>query len=256
MSKIQETLALKNGKALSIFFTAGYPQKDDTTEILEQLQESGVDFVEVGLPFSDPLADGPTIQHSSSVALQNGMQLDVVFAQLKSIKDVISMPMVLMGYWNQVAKYGVEAFCQNCKEIGVDTLIIPDLPMIEYDRTYEAVFSKHGISNVFLISPSTSEARIREIDAKTKAFIYVVASSSITGAKGEVSPAQIDYFTRIKNMGLKSKLMIGFGISDAATFQTATKYADGAIIGSAFIKHIGSHGIGGIEKFISMVREG
>ena len=176
---------------LSIFFTAGYPNLNDTTKVISELSKSKVDFIEVGLPYSDPLADGPTIQESSQVALQNGMNLDIVFEQLKSIKKTNTTPLVVMGYLNQVLKYGEDKFCQACVDCGIETIILPDLPMIEYENHYQHVFKKYGLTNVFLITPHTSEERIRKIDFLTEAFIYVVASASITGAKGEISKQQI-----------------------------------------------------------------
>ncbi len=239
---------------LSIFFTAGYPNLNDTTAIISELSKNNVDFIEVGLPYSDPLADGPTIQDSSQVALQNGMNLDIVFDQLKSIKETNTTPLVLMGYLNQLIKYGEDKFCEACVACGIETVILPDLPMIEYENHYQQLFKKYGLTNVFLITPHTSEERIRKIDTFTEAFIYVVASSSITGAKGEISNQQIDYFERIKSMNLKSNLIIGFGISDAKTFNTACSYASGAIIGSAFIKHLSKHGTDNIAQFIDPLK--
>lgn len=239
---------------LSIFFTAGYPNLNDTQTIISELSNSGVDFIEVGLPYSDPLADGPTIQDSSQVALQNGMNLDVVFEQLKAIKEANDTPLVLMGYLNQVLKYGEDKFCEACLACGIETVILPDLPMIEYENHYKALFDKYGLTNVFLITPHTSEERIRKIDAYTDAFIYVVASASITGAKGEISQEQINYFERIKTMNLRSKLIVGFGISDNNTFTTACNYANGAIIGSAFIKELSTNGVKGIDDFIKSIR--
>ncbi|WKD84941.1 Tryptophan synthase alpha chain [Polaribacter huanghezhanensis] len=239
---------------LSIFFTAGYPNLNDTAQIISELSKNQVDFIEVGLPYSDPLADGPTIQESSQVALQNGMNLDIVFEQLKAIKDTNSTPLVLMGYLNQLIKYGEDKFCRACVECGIETVILPDLPMIEYENHYQQLFKKYRLTNVFLITPHTSEERIRKIDALTDAFIYVVASASITGAKGEISNQQIDYFERIKFMNLKSKLIIGFGISDKETFDTACQYANGAIIGSAFIKHLKSNSVESITSFIKNIK--
>lgn len=255
MNSVTHIFEQKKKQVLSIFFTAGFPQLEDTQEIIRQLSDSGVDFIEVGLPYSDPLADGPTIQHSSSVALQNGMNLDKVFEQLMDIKEQNKTPLVLMGYLNQLIKYGEDAFCQKVKDCGIDTVIIPDLPMIEYENHYKALFEKYGISNVFLITPHTSVDRIRKIDALTESFIYVVASASITGAKGEISPAQIAYFERIQAMELKSNLVVGFGISDHQTFATACSYMNGAIIGSAFIKTLGEEGAAGIADFISGIRK-
>lgn len=239
---------------LSIFFTAGYPNLNDTQTIISELSKSGVDFIEVGLPYSDPLADGPTIQDSSQIALQNGMNLDVVFEQLKAIKETNDTPLVLMGYLNQVLKYGEDKFCQACVTCGIETVILPDLPMIEYENHYRALFDKYGLTNVFLITPHTSEERIRKIDAYTDAFIYVVASASITGVKGKISKQQMDYFERIQSMNLKSNLIVGFGISDHKTFATACNYANGAIIGSAFIKELSTNGVKGISGFIKSTR--
>ncbi|RBW62457.1 tryptophan synthase subunit alpha [Tenacibaculum sp. E3R01] len=254
MNSIQNIFNQKDKDLLSIFFTAGFPKLNDTSKIIEELEANGVDFIEVGLPYSDPLADGPTIQHSSSVALNNGMNLDVVFEQLEAIKDTNKTPLVLMGYVNQIIKYGEEAFCQKVKDCGIDTIIIPDLPMVEYENHYQDLFKKYGISNVFLITPNTSQERIKKIDSLTDTFIYVVASASITGAKGEVSEKQVAYFNRIKAMELKSKLIVGFGISDNKTFTTACRYANGAIIGSAFIKELDKHSINGIASFVKTVK--
>jgi tryptophan synthase alpha chain len=252
MKKLNQLFENKKN-LLSIFFTAGFPNLNDTQTIIKELSKSNVDFIEVGLPYSDPLADGPTIQDSSQVALNNGMNLDVVFEQLKAIKESNSTPLVLMGYLNQLLKYGEDKFCQACVNCGIETLILPDLPMIEYENHYQQLFKKYGLTNVFLITPHTSNERIRKIDSLTDAFIYVVASASITGAKGEISNKQIAYFERIKTMQLKSNLIVGFGISDKETFNTACKYANGAIIGSAFIKHLSKEGIEEIESFIKPI---
>lgn len=253
MKKLHQLFQEKQN-LLSIFFTAGFPNLNDTQTIISELSTSGVDFIEVGLPYSDPLADGPTIQDSSQIALNNGMNLEVVFDQLKGIKETNSTPLVLMGYLNQLLKYGEEKFCQTCVDCGIETLILPDLPMIEYENHYKALFEKYGLTNVFLITPHTSEERIRKIDGLTDAFIYVVASASITGAKGEISNQQIAYFERIKSMNLKSNLIVGFGISDNKTFTTACQFANGAIIGSAFIKELSKTGVAGIEEFIKSIR--
>jgi tryptophan synthase alpha chain len=253
MISIDQLFERKDSKLLSIYFTAGFPNLTDTSKVIAELEKSGVDFIEVGLPYSDPLADGPTIQDSSQKALENGMNLDIVFDQLLAIKSTNKTPLVLMGYLNQLLKYGEHKFCQKVKDCGIETVIIPDLPMIEFENHYRKLFEKYGIINVFLITPNTSEERIRKIDALTKAFIYVVASASITGAKGEISNQQIAYFERIKAMNLQSKLIVGFGISDKSTFRTACAYTNGAIIGSAFIKHIGEHGVKKINEFIAPI---
>ena len=253
MNLIQELFQKKDKKLLSIYFTCGYPKLDDTTKVISALEESGVDFIEVGLPYSDPLADGPTIQESSQKALENGINLDIIFEQLKTIKGTNKTPLVAMGYLNQLLKYGEDKFCEACVACGIDTVILPDLPMVEFENHYQQLFEKYGITNVFLITPHTSEDRIRKIDSYSKAFIYVVASASITGAKGEISDSQIEYFERIKGMNLQSKLVIGFGISDKATFDTACTYSNGAIVGSAFIKHIGTNGVNEIDNFIKPI---
>ena len=206
MNSIQKLFQQKDKNLLSIYFTCGFPELNDTSKVISALEKSKVDFIEVGLPYSDPLADGPTIQESSHKALQNGINLDIVFKQLMPIKDTNKTPLVLMGYLNQMLKYGEDKFCQKVVDCGIDTLIIPDLPMVEFENHYQQLFNKYGLTNVFLITPNTEIERINKIDSYTNAFIYVVASSSITGAKGEISKEQIAYFKRIKTMNLKSKL--------------------------------------------------
>ena len=253
MNSIQELFQKKDKNLLSIYFTSGYPKLDDTARIIEKLSKSTVDFIEVGLPYSDPLADGPTIQDSSQKALENGINLDVIFQQLMPLKETNKTPLVLMGYLNQLLKYGEEKFCQKVVDCGIDTLIIPDLPMVEFENHYQELFDNYGLTNIFLITPHTSEERIRKIDSYSKAFIYVVASASITGAKGAISNNQISYFERIKSMNLKSRLIVGFGISDKSTFNTACNYANGAIIGSAFIKDLGINGVDRIDDFIQPI---
>lgn len=254
MNSIAQLLEKKLSNVLSIYFTSGFPKLDDTAKVIQELSNSGVDFIEVGLPYSDPLADGPTIQDSSQKALQNGINLDIVFDQLMKIKATNKTPLVLMGYLNQLLKYGEEKFCQKLVACGIDTVILPDLPMVEYENHYKALFEKYGINNVFLITPLTTEERIRKIDSYTQSFIYMVASSSITGAKGEISQQQIDYFERIKSMNLKSKLIIGFGISDHQTFAKACEYGNGAIIGSAFIKFLNKNGVEAIPEFVVSIK--
>ena len=253
MNSIEKLFQQKDKNLLSIYFTCGFPKLNDTTKVISALETSNVDFIEVGLPYSDPLADGPTIQDSSQKALENGINLDLIFEQLMTIKETNKTPLVLMGYLNQMLKYGEEIFCQKVVACGIDTLILPDLPMIEFENHYKDLFEKYGLTNVFLITPHTSEERIRKIDSYTNAFIYVVASASITGAKGDISNNQVAYFERIKAMNLKSKLIIGFGISDKQTFNTACKYANGTIIGSAFIKNLEKNGIDKIDDFIKPI---
>lgn len=253
MNRIHKKLQ-ENDKLLSIYFTAGYPAINDTIPILEALEKNGVDMVEIGLPFSDPLADGPTIQASSTKALQHGMTTALLFEQLKDVRKTVTIPLILMGYFNPVLQYGVEAFCAKCQEIGIDGLILPDLPLAEYNEHYQSIFKKYKVSVTFLITPQTSEARIREIDAASTSFIYMVSSASVTGAKSGFGNVQSDYFQRIDTMNLETPQIIGFGISNASTFQFATQYAKGAIIGSAFIKMLSKRGIAGISDFVTAIR--
>ncbi len=238
-NRINRLFEQKQGDILSVYFTAGYPKVDDTRLIVETLANAGVDLIEIGIPFSDPVADGPTIQASSQVALDNGMTMEKLFAQIKNIRTSVDIPLILMGYLNPIVQYGLPAFCDEARAVGIDGLIIPDLPMQEYMDHYKALFDQNGLHNIFLVSPQTSEERIRLIDKNTDGFIYMVSSASVTGAKSDITAAQEDYFKRVNNMGLKNPALIGFGISNKATFQKACAYAKGAIIGSAFIKCLG-----------------
>lgn len=240
MNRIDKLFQAKKENILSVYFTAGYPALEDTMLIVQALQESGADLVEIGIPFSDPVADGPTIQESNQIALKNGMTLKLLVEQLKDLRERITIPILLMGYLNPIMQYGVEKFCKDMAGIGVDGLIIPDLPMQAYIKEFRACFKENGIHNIFLISPQTGDDRIRLIDKESEGFIYMVSSASITGAKKGVSQEQIDYFERIKAMNLSNPLLIGFGISDHHTFSTASRYASGAIIGSAFVKLLGT----------------
>lgn len=244
----------KEGPILSIYFTAGYPDLKDTLPVLRELQDNGVDMIEIGLPFSDPLADGPTIQESSMAALKNGMTTKLLFEQLREVRTEIHLPLILMGYFNPVLQYGVESFCKACHEVGIDGLILPDLPLEIYEKDYRTIFEKYGLKMVFLITPQTSEARIKTIDSTSDAFIYMVSSASTTGAREGFDPAAETYFKRISDLKLKNPQIVGFGISNAQTFGQATKHAKGAIIGSAFIKALSEHGIGGIPNFIKSIR--
>ncbi len=244
----------ENKKLLSIYFTAGYPALEDTVQIIQDLEKNGVDMIEIGLPFSDPLADGPTIQESSTAALKNGMTTEKLFEQLKDIRQTVAIPLIIMGYFNPMLQCDVEAFCKKCREIGVDGLIMPDLPLDVYKNEYEDIFKKYGLINVFLITPQTSDERIREIDEASDGFIYMVSSTSVTGSKSGFGNEQEAYFERIAKMNLKNPQIVGFGIKDAETFQQATKTAKGAIIGSAFIKHMTANGVAEIGKFIRKIR--
>ena len=242
-------------KLLSIYFTAGYPNIDDTVTIIKNLEKSGVDMIEIGLPFSDPLADGPTIQASSTKALQNGMTSELLFKQLKDIRESVSIPLIIMGYFNPILQYGVEAFCKKCNAIGIDGLIIPDLPVDVYHLDYKTTFETYGLTNVFLITPQTSNERIHYIDSISNGFIYMVSSASTTGAKTGFGDEQTQYFERIASMNLKNPQIVGFGISNSDTFTQATLYAKGAIIGSAFIKYLTKNGIDDIDKFMNLILE-
>jgi tryptophan synthase alpha chain len=253
MNRIQQKLR-EDKKLLSIYFTAGYPALDDTVEIIEDLEKNGVDMIEIGLPFSDPLADGPTIQESSTAALKNGMTTEVLFDQLKDIRKNVSIPLIIMGYFNPVLQYGVEKFCKKCQEIGIDGLILPDLPLDVYESDYKAIFEKHGLLNTFLITPQTSDERIRQIDKASKGFIYMVSSASVTGSKSGFGKEQEAYFERIAALKLANPQIVGFGIKDAETFEKATRKAKGAIIGSAFIKFLTENGTGNIHNFINKIR--
>jgi tryptophan synthase alpha chain len=238
MNRIHYLFNNKQERVLSIYFTAGFPHLEDTVPVMEAIQAGGADIIEIGVPYSDPIADGPTIQDSNKIALDNGMSMKKLFEQLKGFRAKIHIPVVLMGYLNPIIQFGMEDFCKKCKEVGIDGLIVPDLPMQQYLDEFKSLFEEYGLVNTFLISPQTSEKRIREIDENTDGFIYMVSSHSITGAKSGISKEQIAYFKRVQDMNLKNPRLIGFGISDAETFTTASSYSHGAIIGSAFIKTI------------------
>ncbi|MFK7114441.1 tryptophan synthase subunit alpha [Flavobacterium oreochromis] len=257
-SKINATTSPSFGgvgeAVLSLYFTAGFPNLNDTVTIIETLEKNGVDMIEIGLPFSDPLADGPTIQESSTIALENGMTAALLFEQLKNIRKSVSIPLLIMGYFNPMMQYGVEKFCQKCAEIGIDGLIIPDLPLDIYEAEYKSIFEKYKITNIFLITPQTTETRIRQIDALSNGFIYMVSTASVTGSQTGFGTVQMEYFERIAAMNLKNPQIVGFGISDKETFQQATTYQKGAIIGSAFIKHLTANDVDGIGDFIKKIR--
>ncbi|MBA9079424.1 tryptophan synthase subunit alpha [Rufibacter quisquiliarum] len=235
-NRLTQLFREKTGNLLNVYFTAGYPKLEDTVTILEELEASGADLVEIGMPFSDPLADGPTIQASNMVALDNGMSLKVLLKQLEGVREKVTLPIILMGYLNPVMQYGFERFCEDAARVGVDGLILPDLPFAEYEEEYKPILEKHGLSLIFLITPQTSDTRIRQIDNLTNSFIYMVSSASTTGSQVQTNDAQQAYFSRVRNLGLKNPLLIGFGISDKNSFELACQTAHGAIIGSAFIK--------------------
>ena len=241
-NRINKLFQEKKKGILSVYFTAGYPNPEDTVPMIQILQANGVDLIEIGMPFSDPVADGPVIQHSSLVALQNGMSVSKLFEQLKNIRQSVEIPLILMGYINPVLQYGVESFCQKCSEIGIDGLIIPDLPLNVYQEEFKAIFEANNLHNIFLITPQTSEERIRVIDGASSGFIYMVSSNATTGVRASVSDFQKSYFERVNSLSLKNQRLIGFGISNAETFENACHYAAGAIIGSAFVKALDGSG--------------
>ena len=246
ISKLQEPK-----KILSIYFSAGFPALNDTVKIIQDLENNGVDLIEIGLPFSDPLADGPTIQASSTTALENGMTTKLLFEQLENIRQSVKIPLIIMGYFNPMFQFGVENFLKKCQEIGIDGLIIPDLPANVYANEYKELFEKYGILNIFLITPQTPDERIRYIDSVSSGFIYMVSSASVTGSSSGFGEIQHQYFKRINEMNLKNPQIVGFGISDKTSFDQATKYAKGAIIGSAFVKYLSQNGTLDIAKFVN-----
>ena len=254
MNRINKVFDNKNN-LLSIYFTAGFPKIDDTLKIIKELDKSAVDMIEIGLPFSDPLADGPTIQKSSEKALSNGMTTDLLFNQLKDLRKISDIPVVIMGYFNPILQYGIEKFCSNCKRVGIDGLIIPDLPADIFKKKYKNIFDKHRLNMMFLITPQTSNKRINLIDNLSKGFIYMVSSYSVTGVKESFDKYQIEYFKRIKQLKLSNPLLIGFGISNNNTFKSACQNSNGAIIGSAYIKYIESYGVSKTKDFIKLIRD-
>jgi len=236
---------------LSIYYTAGYPSLGDTVAIAEVLEESGADLLEIGFPYSDPVADGPVIQASSKQALDNGMDLKLLFEQLKELRTKVSIPVLLMGYVNPMLQFGIENFCKACAEVGVDGCIVPDLPMTEYEELYAPIFKEYGLSNIFLITPQTSPERIQKIDGLSNGFIYLLSSSATTGQNLQVSDSTTAYFSRISELKLKNPTMIGFGISSKETFDKACSYANGAIIGSAFVKSLSTSDLrGSVKEFM------
>ena len=245
----------KKKNLLSIYFTAGFPDINDTLKIIKELDKSQVDMIEIGLPFSDPLADGPTIQKSSEKALSNGMTTNILFDQLKDLRKISDIPVVIMGYFNPILQYGIEKFCSNCKDVGIDGLIIPDLPADIFKKNYKIIFEKYKLNMMYLITPQTSNERINLIDDLSKGFIYMVSSYSVTGAKDSFDKYQIEYFKRIKKLNLSNPLLIGFGISNKKTFQAACQNSNGAIIGSAYIKYIENHGVSKTRDFIKLIKD-
>jgi tryptophan synthase alpha chain len=235
MNKISELFQKKQRNILSIYFTAGFPGLNDTTSIIRELQKAGIDMIEAGIPFSDPMADGPVIQESSTIALRNGMNLQLLFRQLESIKEEVTIPLIMMGYLNPIMQYGFERFCCDCQKAGVSGMIIPDLPFNDYLNDYKPVADRYDLKMIMLITPETSEERIRLIDRHTDGFIYMVSSAATTGVQKSFDEKKQAYFQRINKLGLHNPRLIGFGISNSETLAAAFKNASGAIIGSKFI---------------------
>ena len=255
MNRINKLFKEKRDNILSIYFTAGYPSLNDTEKIIKTLDHCGVDLVEIGMPFSDPIADGPVIQDSSNVAIDNGMNLNVLFKQLLNIRKITNIPIVLMGYINPVYQFGYEKFINSMMECDLDGLILPDLPLDDYKTHFKAIFDKENLSFISLITPNTSNDRIKQIDENSDGFIYMVSSSSITGKKSSFSKDQIQYFNRINNLDLKNPKLIGFGISDKLTFESACHYSNGAIIGTSFIKALSEINVkDSIKNFVLNIR--
>lgn len=240
MNRITHLFQTKKDGILSIYFTAGYPHLDDTVAILKELEAKGINMVEVGIPFSDPMADGPVIQEAATTALRNGMSLRLLFKQLSGIRNAVKIPIILMGYLNPIMQYGFERFCQSCAEVGVDGMIIPDLPYADYVADYKDIADQYDLKVIMLITPETSEDRIRLIDAHTSGFIYMVSSAAITGAQKSFNEQKQAYFRRINGMHLTNPRLVGFGISNKATYEAAVANASGAIIGSKFVQLLGS----------------
>jgi tryptophan synthase alpha chain len=239
MSRLQQLFETKREKVLNIYCTAGFPRIDSTLEVMQAVQDAGADIIELGIPYSDPLADGPVIQASGSTAIANGMTLTTLFNHLKNFRTSIHIPVILMGYLNPVLQFGFEKFCAAAAAVGIDGLILPDLPLYEWQTEYKGVIERHGLDFIFLITPETSEARIRKLDEASTGFLYAVSSSSTTGLDKDFSAAE-SYLKRLKGMGLKNPLLVGFGIKDKQSFETACRYANGAIIGSAYINALGN----------------
>ena len=256
MNKLDKVFTGGSKNKLNVFFTAGYPQLESMGEIILALQKYGTDIIEIGMPYSDPIADGPIIQHSNSIALKNGMNMQILLAQLNEIKNLVNVPLVLMGYLNPVLQYGIEKFCSDAAQAGVSAVIIPDLPMFEYEKYYKAMFEKFKLHFIFLISPETSPARIKKADKLSRGFLYAVSSTSTTGEK-TMGKERINWYERIKKLKLKNPVLVGFGIKEKKDFDMACLYADGAIIGTAFISAL-QHATnldGSTRKFIENIKD-
>jgi tryptophan synthase alpha chain len=234
-NRIDELFKRKQHNILNVYCTAGYPKLNSTVEVMQSLQANGADLIELGMPYSDPLADGPVIQESSMKAIENGMTINKLFEQLKDMRSTVTVPVILMGYMNPVLQYGFEKFCASAAEVGIDGLILPDLPMYEFETEYGEIIKKYNLDLIFLVTPETKEDRLKQIDSLSSGFIYAVSSSSTTGSNKNISDQQ-SYFQKLQSMKLKNPILVGFGIKDKQTFEAACKYTNGAIIGTAYIK--------------------
>lgn len=258
MNRINQLFMQRKEPVLSIYFCAGHPLLENTLPTLQALQDHRIDLVEIGIPFSDPMADGPVIQHAATQALRNGMSLRYLFQQLEQVRTIIHIPLVLMGYLNPIMQFGFRSFCEQCKQVGIDGVIIPDLPFQEYLVHYKPMADLYGLKIIMLITPETSEARIRQIDEHTDGFIYMVSSAAITGAQKNFDEQKQAYFQRIQAMKLKNPLMVGFGISNRQTLEAANAHASGAIIGSKFVQLLddcGGNADQAIEQLIKLLKE-
>jgi tryptophan synthase alpha chain len=256
MNRLNQLFGSEKRNLLSIYFTAGYPVLNTTVAIAEALEKAGADFLEIGFPYSDPVADGPTIQQSSQTALDNGMDLNTLFNELAELRKRVTIPVLLMGYANPMVQYGVENFCKKAAEVGVDGVIVPDLPMYEYEKLYSNYFKDNGLSNIFLVTPQTADERIRKIDGLSNSFIYLLSSASITGKALDLNDTVDTYFKRIKDLELSNPTIVGFGIAGKAAFDKACQYSRGAIVGSAFVKYLGSTDdyLAGIPEFVKQFK--
>ena len=237
MNRLEKLFSERNKNILNVYCTAGYPQLNSTIEVMEALQQSGADIIELGIPYSDPIADGPVIQQSNMQALENGMTIHLLFEQLENLRATVQTPLILMGYMNPVLQFGIEKFCEAAAEVGVDAIILPDLPMYEFETQYQQYFKKHDLKFIFLITPETGDERIKQIDTLSSGFVYAVSSSSTTGSSQNTADAkdQEAYFIKLQQMNLTNPVLVGFGIKDKDSFDAACKYTNGAIIGSAYI---------------------
>ncbi|GAB2655633.1 tryptophan synthase subunit alpha [Flavihumibacter cheonanensis] len=254
MSRIQSLFQKKHKRVLNVYCTAGYPELNSTLPVMESLEANGADLIELGMPYSDPLADGPVIQHSSAIALENGMTISRLFEQLDGFRDRITVPVILMGYMNPVLQYGFERFCADAASVGVDGLILPDLPEYEFESEYGAIIRKYGLDFIFLVTPETAENRVKKLDGLSTGFLYAVSSSSTTGSNKQMTSVK-DYLQRLESYQLTNPVLVGFGIKDRESFDAACAHANGAIIGTAYIKALeGTSDVGSVTKaFLSTI---